>query len=94
MVKDPSTGEPTGLLRGSPALALLKRAPSVDSDNPPDARREAGTDPGNCLKLGYGRVEQGGLRLEVLLQSPNRRGSKSLDGCECVVDARLAHRRG
>lgn len=41
VVKDPATGEPTGMLRGSPALALLKRVPSLDSDNPPDTRREA-----------------------------------------------------
>jgi predicted amidohydrolase YtcJ len=41
VVKDPATGEPTGMLRGSPALALLKQAPNVDSDNPPEAKREA-----------------------------------------------------
>ena len=41
VVKDPATGEPTGMLRGSPALALLKRVPSVDADDPPDARRDA-----------------------------------------------------
>ncbi|HUR39435.1 MAG TPA: amidohydrolase, partial [Planctomycetota bacterium] len=41
VVKDPATGEPTGMLRGSPALSLLKRVPSIDADNPPDARRDA-----------------------------------------------------
>lgn len=41
VVKDPATGEPTGMLRGSPALALLKQAPNLDSDNPPEAKREA-----------------------------------------------------
>jgi predicted amidohydrolase YtcJ len=41
VVKDPATGEPTGMLRGSPALSLLKRVPSLDSDNPPEAKREA-----------------------------------------------------
>jgi predicted amidohydrolase YtcJ len=41
VVKDPATGEPTGMLRGSPAVALLKRVPSIDADDPPDARRDA-----------------------------------------------------
>jgi predicted amidohydrolase YtcJ len=41
VVKDPASGEPTGMLRGSPALALLKQAPNVDSDSPPEAKREA-----------------------------------------------------
>jgi predicted amidohydrolase YtcJ len=41
VVKDPATGEPTGMLRGSPAVALLKRVPSVDADDPPEARRDA-----------------------------------------------------
>jgi predicted amidohydrolase YtcJ len=41
VVKDPATGEPTGMLRGSPALALLKRVPSIDADDPPEARRDA-----------------------------------------------------
>jgi len=41
VAKDPVTGEPTGMLRGSPAVALLKRVPSIDADNPPAARREA-----------------------------------------------------
>src|SRR5579862_676658 len=40
VVKDPATGEPTGLLRGSPALALLK-APNVEHESPPTAKREA-----------------------------------------------------
>jgi len=41
VVKDPATGEPTGMLRGSSALGLLKQAPNVDSDSPPDAKRDA-----------------------------------------------------
>jgi predicted amidohydrolase YtcJ len=41
VVKDPATGEPTGMLRGSPALALLKRVPDIDSDHPTDSRHEA-----------------------------------------------------
>src|SRR4051812_3752875 len=41
VVKDPATGEPTGMLRGSPAVALLKRVPSIDADDPPEARLEA-----------------------------------------------------
>jgi predicted amidohydrolase YtcJ len=41
VVKDPATGEPTGMLRGSPAVALLKRMPGVDADDPPTARRDA-----------------------------------------------------
>jgi predicted amidohydrolase YtcJ len=41
VVKDPATGEPTGMLRGSPAVALLKRPKSVDDDDPPNAQREA-----------------------------------------------------
>ncbi len=41
VVKDPVSGEPTGMLRGSPALSLLKRVPSIDADNPPAAKREA-----------------------------------------------------
>jgi predicted amidohydrolase YtcJ len=41
VVKDPVTGEPTGMLRGSSALALLKEAPNVDSDSPPEAKRDA-----------------------------------------------------
>jgi hypothetical protein len=41
VVKDPATGEPTGMLRGSSAVKLLKRAPSVDGDMPPAAPREA-----------------------------------------------------
>ncbi|HVE39078.1 MAG TPA: amidohydrolase [Planctomycetota bacterium] len=41
VVKDPATGEPTGMLRGSPAVALLKRVPSVDADDPPESRRDA-----------------------------------------------------
>ncbi|HZE99842.1 MAG TPA: amidohydrolase [Planctomycetota bacterium] len=41
VVKDPATGEPTGMLRGSSALGLLKQAPDVDSDSPPDAKRDA-----------------------------------------------------
>jgi len=40
VVKDPATGEPTGLLRGSPALGLLK-APSTEQESPPAAKREA-----------------------------------------------------
>lgn len=41
VVKDPATGEPTGMLRGSPAVALLKRVPPLDSNNPPATHREA-----------------------------------------------------
>ena len=41
VVKDPATGEPTGMLRGSPAVALLKRPKSVDDDSPPNAQRDA-----------------------------------------------------
>jgi predicted amidohydrolase YtcJ len=41
VVKDPVSGEPTGMLRGSPALSLLKRVPSIDADNPPEAKRDA-----------------------------------------------------
>lgn len=41
VVKDPATGEPTGMLRGSPALSLLKGAPSLDHENPADVRRDA-----------------------------------------------------
>src|SRR5262245_40632138 len=37
VVKDPQTGEPTGMLRGSPAVALLKRKPDVDADDPPES---------------------------------------------------------
>jgi predicted amidohydrolase YtcJ len=41
VVKDPATGEPTGMLRGSSALGLLKQAPNVDSESPPGAKRDA-----------------------------------------------------
>lgn len=40
VVKDPVTGEPTGMLRGSPAVKLLKRPPSVDADNPLEGKIE------------------------------------------------------
>jgi hypothetical protein len=40
VVKDPVTGEPTGMLRGSPAVKLLKRPPSIDADNPLEGRIE------------------------------------------------------
>ncbi|MBI3858002.1 MAG: amidohydrolase [Planctomycetes bacterium] len=40
VVKDPATGEPTGMLRGSPAVKLLKRMPSLDADNPLEAKKE------------------------------------------------------
>lgn len=41
VVKDPASGEPTGMLRGSPAVALLKTAPDPDSNSPKEARRDA-----------------------------------------------------
>ena len=41
VVKDPSSGEPTGMLRGSPAVGLLKTAPDPDSNHPKDANRKA-----------------------------------------------------
>jgi len=41
VVKDPATGEPTGMLRGSPAVALLKRKADVDADDGPEAKRDA-----------------------------------------------------
>lgn len=41
VVKDPSTGEPTGMLRGSPAMALLKNVPPIDNDNPSQIRTDA-----------------------------------------------------
>src|SRR6185369_1096299 len=41
VVKDPATGEPTGMLRGSPAVKLLKRPPSVDADNPLEGKIES-----------------------------------------------------
>ncbi|HVR85008.1 MAG TPA: amidohydrolase [Planctomycetota bacterium] len=41
VVKDPATGEPTGMLRGSPAMALLKEAPPVDRESSPAAKQEA-----------------------------------------------------
>jgi len=40
VVKDPATGEPTGMLRGSPAVKLLKRPPSLDADNPLEGKIE------------------------------------------------------
>src|SRR5262245_10562249 len=40
VVKDPATGEPTGMLRGSPAVKLLKRPPSIDADNPLEGKVE------------------------------------------------------
>ena len=41
VTKDPATGEPTGMLRGSSALALLKGVPPIGSDGPAEKRRAA-----------------------------------------------------
>lgn len=41
VVKDPVTGEPTGMLRGSPALGLLKRVSGPGHDHPAAERHEA-----------------------------------------------------
>src|SRR6185436_2432246 len=40
VVKDPATGEPTGMLRGSPAVAPLKRPKDVDDDEPANGKIE------------------------------------------------------